>query len=64
MHITSIKQEPTTKQVGFENEPKMILKIPKVYSESVYLRGTNNRMAKKVQKDKQRSTRHTYTTKD
>ena len=42
------------------------LKIPKGQSESVYRRRTDNTMAKKkkVQKDKQRSTTHTYKTKD
>ena len=44
---------------------KESLKIPKGQSESVYRRRTNNTMAKrKVQKDKQRSTKHTYKTKD
>jgi len=41
------------------------LKIPKGQSESEYRRRTDNTMAKeKGQKDKQRSTRHTYKTKD
>jgi hypothetical protein len=41
------------------------LKIPKGQSESVYRRRTDNTMAKrKVQKDKQQSTKHTYKTKD
>ena len=41
------------------------LKIPKGQSESVYRRRTDNTMAKrKVQKDKQRSTKHTYKTKN
>ena len=40
-------------------------KIPKGQSEFVYRRRTDNTMAKrKVQKDKQRSTKHTYKTKD
>ena len=44
---------------------KKSLKIPKGQSESVYRRRTDNTMAKrKVQKDKQRSTKHTYKTKD
>ena len=43
---------------------KKSLKIPKGQSESVYRR-TDNTMAKKnVQKDKQRSTKHIYKTKD
>ena len=51
------------------------LKIPKGQSETVYRRRTDNTMAKreeqtiqwpkeKAQKDKQRSTKHTYKTKD
>jgi hypothetical protein len=41
------------------------LKISKGKSESVYLRRTDNTMAKKkVQKNKQRSKKHTYKTKD
>ena len=44
---------------------KKSLKIPKGQSESVYRRRTDSTMAKrKVQKDKQRSTKHTYKTKD
>jgi hypothetical protein len=44
---------------------KKSLKIPKGQSESVYRRRTDNTMVKrKVQKDKQRSTKHTYKTKD
>jgi hypothetical protein len=44
---------------------KKSLKIPKGQSESVYRRRTDNTMAKeKVQKDKQRSTKHTHKTKD
>ena len=44
---------------------KKSLKIPKGQSESVNQRRTDNTMAKrKVQKDKQRSTKHTYKTKD
>ena len=44
---------------------KKSLKIPKVQSESVYRRRTDNTMTKEnVQKDKQRSTKHTYKTKD
>ena len=44
---------------------KKSLKTPKGQSESVYRRRTDNTMAKeKVQKDKQRSTKHTDTTKD
>ena len=46
----------------------MSLKIPKGQSESVYRRRTDNTIAKrksiKVQKDKQRSTKHTYKTED
>ena len=41
------------------------MKIPKGLSESVYRRRTDNTMAKeKVQKDKQRSTKHTHKNKD
>jgi hypothetical protein len=41
------------------------LKIPKGQSESVYRRRTENTMPKvNVQKDKQRSTKHTYKNKD
>jgi hypothetical protein len=41
------------------------LKRPNGYSETVYRRRTDNTMAKeKVQKDKQRSTKHTHKTKD
>ena len=41
------------------------MKIPKGPSASVYRRRTDNPMAKKkVQKDKHRSTKHTYKTKD
>jgi hypothetical protein len=40
------------------------LKISKGQSDSVYRRRTDNIMAKKVQKDKQRSTKHTHKTKD
>jgi hypothetical protein len=42
------------------------LKIPKGKSEYLYRRRTDNTMAKrkKVQKDKQRSTKHTHNTKD
>ena len=44
---------------------KKSLKIPKRQSESVYRRRTDTTMAKrKVQKDKQRSTKYTYKTKD
>jgi hypothetical protein len=44
---------------------KKSLKIPKGQSESVYRRRTNNTMAKKKgQKDKQRSIKHAYKTKD
>ena len=44
---------------------KKSAKNPKgVISESVYRRRTDNTMAKKVQKDKQRSTNHTHKTKD
>ena len=44
---------------------KKNLKIPKGQSESVYRRRTDNTMAKrKSTKDKQRSTKHTYKTKD
>jgi hypothetical protein len=44
---------------------KKSLKIPKGQSESVYRRRTDNTMAKrKSTKDKQRSTKHTYKTKD
>ena len=44
---------------------KKSLKIPKGQSESLFRRRTDNTMAKrKVQKDKQRSTKHTYKTKD
>ena len=40
---------------------KKSLKIPKGPSESVYRRRTDNKMGnKKVQKDKQRSTKHTH----
>ena len=45
--------------------PKKSLQIPKGSSESVYRRQTDNKMAKwKVQRDKQRSTKHTHKTKD
>ena len=45
--------------------PKKSLKIPKEQSETVYRRRTDNTMAKrKGQKDKQRSTKYTYKTKD
>jgi hypothetical protein len=44
---------------------KKSLKIANGQAESVYRRRTDNTMAiKKVQKDKQRSTKHTYKTKD
>jgi hypothetical protein len=44
---------------------KKRLKIPKGQSEFVYGRRTDNTVAKKrVQKDKQRSTKHTHKTKD
>jgi hypothetical protein len=44
---------------------KKSLKIPKEQSESVYRRRTDNTMAKrKSTKDKKRSTKHTYKTKD
>ena len=44
---------------------KKSLKITKGQSESVYRRRTDNTMAtRKVQKDKQRSAKHTYKTKD
>ena len=46
-----------------DNRAKKSLKIPMGQSESVYQR-TDNTMAKKVQKDKQRSTKHTYKAKD
>jgi hypothetical protein len=49
----------------FPNVVKKSLKIPKGQSESVYRSRTDNTMAKKkIQKDKQRSTKHTYKTKD
>ena len=45
---------------------KKSLKIPKALSESVNRRRTDNTMTKKekVQRDKQRSTKHTHKTKD
>ena len=44
---------------------KNSLKIPKEQSEAINRRRTDNTMTKrKVQKDKQRSTKHTYKTKD
>ena len=44
---------------------KKSLNIPKWESEFLYRRRTDNTMAnKKVQKDKQRSTKHAYKTKD
>ena len=46
---------------------KKSLKIPKGQTESVCRRRTDNRQQttkEKVQKDKQRSTKHTYKTKD
>ena len=48
--------------IGFyKYQYKKSLKIPKEQSESVYRRRTDNTMAKiKVQKDKQRSTKHTH----
>ena len=49
------------------NKPKLqkSVKIPRRQSESVYRRRTDNTMTKeKVQCDKQRSTKHTYKTKD
>jgi hypothetical protein len=52
------------KRIGYTKSKKS-LKIPKGQSESVYRRRTDNTMGeKKVQKDKQRSTKHTYKTKD
>ena len=42
---------------------KKSLKIPKAQSESVYRRRTDKTMAKR-KKDKQRSTKHTYKTKN
>ena len=59
----------TVCRLSFSTYPILIfkkgLKIPKGHSESLYRR-TDNTMAKrkKVQKDKQRSTKHTYKTKD
>jgi hypothetical protein len=49
-----------------ESGIKKSLKIPKGQSECVYRSRADNTMAKrkKVQKDKQRSTKHTYKTKD
>jgi hypothetical protein len=46
----------------FDVDIKKSLKIPKGQSESVYRRRRGNTMArrKKVQKDKQRSAKHTY----
>ena len=43
---------------------KKSLEIPKGQSESVYRRTDNTMAKRKVQKDKQRSTKHTYKTKD
>ena len=44
---------------------KKSLRIPKGQSESVYRRRTDTQWPmEKVQKDKQRSTKHTYKTKD
>ena len=43
---------------------KKSLKIPKGQSESVYRRTDNTMAKRKVQKGKQRSTKHTYKTKD
>ena len=40
------------------------LKIPKGQSESVYRRRTDKPIAKKGQKEKQRSTKHTHKTKE
>ena len=49
----------------FSVQRKKSLKIPKGQSETVYRSRTDNTMAKKkVQKDKQRSTKHTYRTKN
>ena len=43
----------------------MSLKIPKEYSEPIHRRWTDKKWPKeKVQKDKQRSTKHTLKTKD
>ena len=72
-HVTVILDKnkintTSSKIVFFGHNPtylKKSLKIPKGQSESVYRRRTDNTMAKKkVQKDKQRSTKHTYKTKD
>jgi hypothetical protein len=45
---------------------RRVLKIPKGQSETVYRKRTNTTQLpkEKVQKDKQRSTKHTYKTKD
>jgi len=54
------------KRIGYTKSKKS-LKIPKGQSESVYRRRTDNTMAKRKRtnlKDKQRSTKHTYKTKD
>ena len=52
------------KSIGYTNSKKS-LKIPKGQSKSVYRRRTDNTMGeKRIQKDKQRSTKHTYKTKD
>ena len=46
--------------VAFIDRVKMGLKIPKGQSESVYRRTDNTIVKRKVQKDKQRSTKHTH----
>ena len=48
----------------YHDENKKNLKIPKGQSESVYRRTDKQWPKEKVQKDKQRSTKHTYKTKD
>jgi hypothetical protein len=48
-----------------DHHAEIFLKIPKGQSETVYRRKTENKMANKmVQKNKQRSTKHTYKTQD
>jgi hypothetical protein len=54
----------SSQQKNYFPSYKNSLKIPKGQSETVYRRTEHNCQKKKVQKDKQRSTQHTYKAKD
>jgi hypothetical protein len=57
-HKTKKKQRQNIQHRKLKQMSKKRLKVPKGFSESINRRKTDNTMAKKGQKDKQRSTKH------